>query len=104
MGNFHRAITSAMSSLLGVQVQAYATDEGAELDLLEELKAVFEGDRIRRVPKGTAGADASKRMKGSLASDLDAAVESMRRVPWTTLVELKDDPEILKKLEDANPY
>lgn len=31
--------------------------EGGELDLFEELKAQFEGDRIRRVPKGTAGAD-----------------------------------------------
>lgn len=31
--------------------------EGAHLDLLEELKDRFEGDRIRRVPKGTAGAD-----------------------------------------------
>ena len=31
--------------------------EGAELDLYEELKALFEGDRIRRVPKGTPGAD-----------------------------------------------
>jgi hypothetical protein len=31
--------------------------EGAERELFEELKAAFEGDRIRRVPKGTAGAD-----------------------------------------------
>jgi hypothetical protein len=31
--------------------------EGAELELFKELKATFEGDRIRRVPKGTAGAD-----------------------------------------------
>jgi hypothetical protein len=31
--------------------------EGAHLDLLEELKDRFEGDRIRRVPKGAAGAD-----------------------------------------------
>lgn len=31
--------------------------EGAELELLEELKAAFERDRIRRVPKGTPGAD-----------------------------------------------
>jgi hypothetical protein len=31
--------------------------EGGEVDLFEELKAHFEGDRIRRVPKGTPGAD-----------------------------------------------
>ncbi len=31
--------------------------EGAEADLYEQLKAAFEGDRIRRVLKGTQGAD-----------------------------------------------
>lgn len=31
--------------------------EGGELELAEILKSAFEGDRIRRVPKGTAGAD-----------------------------------------------
>lgn len=31
--------------------------EGGEVDLFEELKAHFESDRVRRVPKGTPGAD-----------------------------------------------
>jgi hypothetical protein len=31
--------------------------EGAEIDLFEALKAAFEGDRVKRVPKGTPGAD-----------------------------------------------
>jgi hypothetical protein len=31
--------------------------EGGELELFEVLKSAFEGDRIRRVPKGTPGAD-----------------------------------------------
>jgi exonuclease VII large subunit len=31
--------------------------EGAELDLFEVLKAAYENDRIRRVAKGTPGAD-----------------------------------------------
>jgi hypothetical protein len=31
--------------------------EGAELDLFEELKHEFQDDRLRRVPKGVAGAD-----------------------------------------------
>jgi hypothetical protein len=31
--------------------------EGGEVDLFEGLKAHFEGDRVRRVPKGTPGAD-----------------------------------------------
>jgi hypothetical protein len=31
--------------------------EGSEIDLFEELRNVFEGDRIQRVPKGVNGAD-----------------------------------------------
>ena len=42
-----------------------------------------------------------KKDKSSLANDLDAALESMKRVPWTVLADLKGDPEILKKLDDA---
>lgn len=37
--------------------RADVVGEGAKLELYEELKGAFEGDRIRRVPKGTAGAD-----------------------------------------------
>jgi ParB family chromosome partitioning protein len=44
---------------------------------------------------------AAKKAKGGLAGDLEAAVESMRRVPWTTLADLKGDREILKKIDDA---
>jgi hypothetical protein len=31
--------------------------EGSEIDLFDQLKAAFEGDRIQRVPKGVNGAD-----------------------------------------------
>ena len=44
---------------------------------------------------------AAKKPKGGLAGDLDAAVEAMKRVPWTALDELKGDPDILKKIDDA---
>lgn len=37
-----------------------------------------------------------------LASDLTAVVESMRRVPWTALAEMKKDPDILKKIDEAS--
>jgi hypothetical protein len=37
--------------------RADVVGEGGELELFEVLKAAFEGDRIRRVPKGTPGAD-----------------------------------------------
>jgi hypothetical protein len=42
------------------QLQKKTADElgeGAELDLFEVLKAAFDGDKLRRVQKGTAGAD-----------------------------------------------
>ena len=39
--------------------------------------------------------------KAGLASDLEAAVEAMRKVPWTDLQELKGNRDILKRIEDA---
>lgn len=42
-----------------------------------------------------------KAQKRGLAGELDAAVDAMKRVPWTTLAELKGDPEVLRKIEDA---
>src|SRR6266481_4181664 len=43
----------------------------------------------------------ARRDKSGLAGDLDAAIESMKRVPWTMLADLKGDLEILKKIDDA---
>lgn len=43
-----------------------------------------------------------KKEKGSLASDLEAVVDSMKRVPWTALADLKKDPEILRKIDEAS--
>jgi ParB family transcriptional regulator, chromosome partitioning protein len=43
----------------------------------------------------------AKGHKPSLGTELDAAVEAMRTVPWTALAELKGDPEILRKIDDA---
>lgn len=42
-----------------------------------------------------------KKAKGGLSDDLEAAVEAMKSVPWTTLQDLKGDPELLKKIEAA---
>jgi ParB family chromosome partitioning protein len=39
--------------------------------------------------------------KGGLSGGLDAAVEAMKKVPWTILQELKGDPEVLKKIDEA---
>lgn len=38
---------------------------------------------------------------GGLAGDLDTALTVMRNVPWTVLQDLRGNPEILKKIDDA---
>ncbi|WP_316189819.1 MULTISPECIES: ParB/RepB/Spo0J family partition protein [unclassified Bradyrhizobium] len=43
----------------------------------------------------------TKANKGGLSDDLDAAVEAMKKVPWTALQELKGDPEVLSKIDEA---
>ena len=42
-----------------------------------------------------------KEKGGGLSAELDAAVQAMKRVPWTALVELKGDADTLKKIDDA---
>ena len=41
-----------------------------------------------------------KKNRGLLV-DLSTAVETMRNVPWTALQDMKDDPDVLQKLDDA---
>ncbi len=42
-----------------------------------------------------------KSIKGGLAGDLEIAVDAMKKVPFATLQELKGDPDILKKIDEA---
>ncbi len=42
-----------------------------------------------------------KKVDQDLMGTLEAALEAMRRVPWTALETLKGDSEILKKIDDA---
>jgi ParB family transcriptional regulator, chromosome partitioning protein len=44
---------------------------------------------------------ANKKGKLGLGSELEAAVNAMKRVPWTALEELKGDPDILEKIDEA---
>jgi ParB family chromosome partitioning protein len=37
-----------------------------------------------------------------LSGDLTTVVESMKRVPWTALAEMKNDPDILRKIDEAS--
>jgi ParB family chromosome partitioning protein len=42
-----------------------------------------------------------KKAKDSLLTELEAAVEAMKNVPWTALQEMKGNTSLLKKIEDA---
>jgi ParB family chromosome partitioning protein len=42
-----------------------------------------------------------RRDKSGLGGDLESVIESMKRVPWTVLSELKGDPVILKRIDEA---
>ena len=44
---------------------------------------------------------APKPAKGGLSGDLEAAVDAMKKVPFSTLQELKGDVDILKKIDEA---
>jgi ParB family chromosome partitioning protein len=42
-----------------------------------------------------------KAQQTGFPAEIDAAMEAMKSVPWTVLQELKGDPAMLKKLDDA---
>jgi ParB family transcriptional regulator, chromosome partitioning protein len=42
-----------------------------------------------------------KKAKDGLLTELEAAVEAMKNVPWTVLQEMKGNTSVLKKIEDA---
>lgn len=44
---------------------------------------------------------APKPAKGGLAGDLEAAVDAMKKVPFSALQELKGDAEVLKRIDEA---
>lgn len=44
---------------------------------------------------------AERPKSGNFSDDLDVAVDSMKKVPWATLQELKGNRELLAKIEDA---
>jgi len=46
-------------------------------------------------------APVTKQSNTGLPDELESAVEAMKNVPWTVLQELKGDPNVLRKLDDA---
>ncbi len=69
-------------------------DPVARAQFLSDLGDI-ESAMLRVVPP------ASKKSKAGLPGELESAVEAMRNVPWTMLQELKNDPSLLKKIDDA---
>jgi len=77
---------------------------------LRKLRAVLP-DPVARAQFLSDGGDIESAMlrvapvvkpsKTGLPGNLEAAVEAMKGVPWTVLQELKGDPEVLKKIDDA---
>src|SRR3984957_9655924 len=77
---------------------------------LRKLRAVLP-DPVARAQFLSDGGDIESAMlrvapvvkpsKTGLPGNLEAAVEAMKGVPWTGLQELKGDPEVLKKIDDA---
>ena len=51
---------------------AHELGEGSEVDLFEQLRTTFEGDRIQRVPKGVNGAD--------VIHEVDAQRQGVRQI------------------------
>lgn len=46
-------------------------------------------------------ASAGMKPKPKLTDELDAAIEAMKRVPWTALEALRGDSEVIRKIDDA---
>ena len=44
---------------------------------------------------------APPRRESGLVVELDAAMDAIRRAPWTVIEEMKGDPEVLRKIEEA---
>ena len=42
-----------------------------------------------------------RKTKSGIVNELDAAVNAMRSVPWTELEKLKDNPDVLKAIDEA---
>jgi hypothetical protein len=76
--------------------------EGAELEMYEELRQAFPDDKIRRVPKGTPGADIVHEIieNGSVCGKI--VYDSKNRGNWQSsyAVKLRDD-QIAEKADHA---
>ena len=85
-------------TLISINIAAEAE---APMQSVNEVRAVpgkgLEGDRYFD-HKGTFSKSQPDRELTLIEAE---AVEAMKRVPWTTLAELKGDPDILKRIDDA---
>jgi ParB family chromosome partitioning protein len=53
------------------------------------------GSAVLKIPA------ASAKRPGGLAGDLDELAQAIRRYPWTALTSMKGDPDVLKRIQEA---
>jgi hypothetical protein len=81
---------------------AHEHGEGAELDLYEVVKAAFEDDKIRRVPKGTPGADVIHEvmLNGKLCGKIVYDSKNRNGWKWEYVTKLRED-QIAERADHA---
>ena len=47
------------------------------------------------------GPAAAGKKRHGLLGDIDELSDALRRYPWTTLAEMKGDPQVIRKLEET---
>lgn len=76
------------------KLRAILPDPVAKQNFLSE-EGDLESATLRLSPE-------SKKEKGGLANDLEAVVESMKNVSWTAIPDLKNDENLLRKIDEAS--
>jgi len=76
--------------------------EGAEVDLFEALKAQFDGDKIRRIERGTAGADIIHEVmhNGKVCGTIVYDSKNRNQWRWDYVTKLRQD-QLAAKAEHA---
>jgi len=75
------------------KLRAILRDPVAKAHFLSDEGDIDSG-MLRVAPEARSG-------KTGLVTELDAAIEAIRRTPWTALEELKGDSQLIKRIDDA---
>jgi hypothetical protein len=94
--NRERESLQKKMQLMDKQLQRRTANElgdGAEIDLFEDLRESFPGDKITRIPKGQAGADILHEIlyKGELCGKIILDSKNRQRWGWEFVTKLRQD-------------